>query len=119
MSKLKTLEEKYQINTKYIILIIVALIIVFTLVITYWVLDDQRAVRTNLNAEFSGTIDNVSYDLKDYPTIIINGKSYYIGGCYDTEHQIEVGDSIIKKKGSEVYKLIKHKSNNVIEFRIE
>lgn len=96
--------------------IIIGTIILFSSVVTYWVLDDRRADRINLNKEFAGSITHVEYDEKDFPTIAIGDSSYYIGEGYYADHQIEVGDSIVKKRGSEVYKLIKHGSKKIIEF---
>jgi len=66
---------------------------------------------------FSGTVERVDYDIKEFPTITIGDSSYYIGAGYNTNHQIEVGDSVIKKRGSDIYKLIKRGSHMVIEFR--
>jgi len=99
------------------ILILSLYAIVFIGVIFWWVSDAIRADKENLNVEFTGKIDRVEYDIKQFPFIMICDSSYYIGAGYDTDHQIEAGDSIIKRKGSDIYKLIKCRTHKIIEFR--
>jgi len=108
--------KNYQSNKKIIITVIIAWVIIGGATIIYWFLNDQKLDKENLNIEFAGSVERIEYDIKQYPTITINNKSYYIGAGYHTEHQIEVGDSVIKKRGSDIYKLIKQRSNKIIEF---
>lgn len=111
------MEELYQMKKSHLIVFLIACAIIFGAILNYWRLDDRSADRKNLDVEFAGIIRYISYDLKQFPTITIQDKNYYIGGGYHTNHQIEVGDSIVKQRGSDVYKLIKYKSNKIIEFR--
>ena len=92
-------------------------IIISTLI--YWAIDFQRQDRKYLDVEFAGEVERVEYDIKQFPTIQINNVGYYIGAGYYTDHQIEVGDSVIKVRGSYVYKLIKRKTKKEIEFAID
>jgi hypothetical protein len=108
------MNEDYLKDKRIIVIIIIGVIIVFGSVMIYWLQADRKADRENLNEEFAGIVDHVSYDIKQFPTIEISDSSYYIGSGYDTDHQIAKGDSLIKKRGSEKYKLIKHGSNKVI-----
>jgi len=87
------------------------------LVLTYWFIGDREINRKNLNIDFAGKVERIEYDIKEFPTIKVGDSSYYIGAGYNTDHQIEAGDSIIKRKGSNIYKLIKHRSHKIIEFR--
>jgi len=90
--------------------------ILFSLTIVYWLKASLKADNANLNVEFSGLVDRVDYDIKQSPTVTVNNEGYYIAG-YNTNHQIKIGDSIIKKRGSDVYKLVKSGSKEVVEFR--
>jgi len=75
-----------------------------------------EAVKINLNRQFNGTIENVIYDEKDIPTVTVDGEQYSLGVGYDFQHKIQQGDSMIKSKGSRVYKLIKKGSGLEISF---
>ena len=70
----------------------------------------------NKNREFAGKVKQIEYDIKQFPAITIGDSTYYIGSGYDTDHQIEIGDSAIKRKGSDVYILIKSKTHQIIKF---
>lgn len=106
-------------NKKHIILIALACAVLFGSTIVYWLWDSREHDRQYLDIEFAGPIERVDYDIKQFPTIAIGDKTYYIGAGYSTDHQIEVGDSIIKKKGSYVYTLIKHRSNKIVQFKLD
>lgn len=101
-------------NTKNIIAFLIICPIVFSLVAAYWVIGDIKGARENLNINFAGKVERIQYDIKQFPTIAVNGSTYYIG--YNTDNQIEVGDSLIKRKGSDVYILIKEKTHKTIKF---
>ena len=87
------------------------IVIAFDTVLRY-----REETRKNFNIDFTGRVDKVQYDIKQFPTITLGGKVYYIGSGYNTDHQIEIGDSLIKRKGSDVYLLIKQKTHKTIEF---
>jgi hypothetical protein len=103
-------------NKKLFLAALFACIILCGLTMAYWLWEAGEDAKESLDVEFAGPVERVDYDIKQFPTIMIANKSYYIGSGYNTDHQIEVGDSVIKKKGAYVYKLIKHGSNKTIEF---
>jgi hypothetical protein len=92
-------KENYQLNKKHVIIFLIACFLIFNLVVTYWISSDREADRENLNIRFAGSVKHIEYDIKQSPTITIGDSSYYIGSGYNTDHQIEVGDSMIKKVG--------------------
>lgn len=92
-------------------------IIISTLI--YWAIDFQRQDRKYLDVEFAGEVERVEYDIKQFPTIQIHNVSYSIDAGYYTDHQIEVGDSVIRVRGSYVYKLIKGKTKKEIDLTID
>jgi len=118
LENLFSTENNYRGNKKIIVAFFIACIIAGCLIMSYWLHDAREHDKENLNIEFAGSIERVEYDLEQYPTITIGNMNYYIGAGYHTDHQIEVGDSIIKKRGSDVYKLMKRRSNKAIEFKI-
>jgi hypothetical protein len=91
-------KEDYLTDKRILLAVIIGGIILFGSVLTYWKRDDRKATLKNLNTEFAGSITSIEYDLKQAPTIKIGDSSYYIGSGYNTDHQIEVGDSMIKKR---------------------
>jgi hypothetical protein len=76
----------------------------------------NTSFKKNLSYNFSGTIDSVTYDEKGTPTIIINHQEYILSAGYNFDYKIEVGDTLIKHESSTSYKLIKHKTREVIVF---
>ena len=106
----------HRINKKQLIAFLICSVLIFSLVISYWIIDDRKKNLENRNRNFSGIVERVEYDIKHFPTIIIGDSTYYIGSGYNTGDQIEVGDSLIKKRGSEVYRLIKCKTHKVVDF---
>lgn len=63
-----------------------------------------------LNMEFNGIVEFVTYDIKEMPTVTIKDHDYFIGAFYNFNKNIEVGDSLIKKRGQYYFKLIKKSS---------
>jgi len=84
--------------------------------VTNTIIGNRKRSLENINRDFAGQVKRVEYDIKQFPTITIGDSNYYIGAGYNTDHQIEEGDSVVKRRGSEVYKLIKFKTNKIIEF---
>ncbi|MGY3214527.1 hypothetical protein [Mucilaginibacter sp. HD30] len=111
------MREYQKVNKKYAILVFIVFVIVCILMLVDTIIRVREGARKYLNMDFAGTVDRVEYDIKQFPTITLKGKIYYIGSGYNTDHQIEIGDSLIKKKGSMVYKLIKHNTGSVILFK--
>lgn len=93
--------------TKNIIWIVLIAGLLFGGTLYYWFKCDQEIDKKILKLEFSGKVTEVRYDVKQFPFVTVNGREYYIGSGYDTDHQIAVGDSLIKKQDSFRYKLIK------------
>jgi hypothetical protein len=91
--------------------------IFFILIGWYGYHQDMKVYNRIFRSEFAGTVENVVYDIKGFPIVTINGKDFYIGSRYRVDHQIQVGDSLIKKKGTTGYRLIKSGSGKVVEFR--
>ena len=111
---MKSFEE---LNRKHKLMIVIAFGLIFTATIACWIADAIKANKENFDLEINGTIQYVDYDMKGFPKMTVHGKIFYIGSGYHVEHQIEAGDSLVKKKGSTIYKLIKHGSGVVIEFK--
>ena len=70
-----------------------------------------------LDMEFSGTVLDVNYDIKNMPTVNIDGARFFIGAYYNFDGQIEKGDSLIKKKNQYVFELVKKKTGKRLTFR--
>jgi hypothetical protein len=64
---------------------------------------------------FNGRVDSVSYSVKDEPTIKVNGKEFDLPvNFWDFNHQIEIGDSIVKVKNSMVVEIVKKNGKVII-----
>jgi hypothetical protein len=65
---------------------------------------------TNISAQFKGIVQKVAYPSFGYsPTITVNNCQYdleYIR-WYDDGAKVEVGDSVVKEKGTQLMSLIK------------
>ncbi len=72
--------------------------------------------KANISYSVTGVVDSVEYSIKGYPTVIINRKTYDLSDGYNFDYKIQKGDSLIKKNGSNIYKLIKRGSGKVFEF---
>ena len=73
-----------------------------------------RADRKENGYQFSGVIQSITYSDKGTPAVIIGGKEYFISFPNpDFQKKIELGDSLIKLKGSKIYKLINNKTKEV------
>ena len=70
----------------------------------------------NLSYQFKGVVSKIRYDVKGIPYVTVNGSGYYLNAGYGFSKEIEQGDSLIKHKGSTIYKLIKKDSGTVIDF---
>jgi len=91
-------------------------VVIFSFVLIYWFNQDKKIDEENRNIEFIGIVIDIRYDVKQFPTIRVDNKEYYIGAGYDTGHQIEIGDFVIKRRGSDMYKLIKQKDHRILMF---
>ncbi|OCX51028.1 hypothetical protein BEL04_20135 [Mucilaginibacter sp. PPCGB 2223] len=103
-------------SRRSVLAIFAAFGLLFAFVLIYWNHQSLAAKEQSLNINFVGTVNNVSYDVKGIPNITIGDKEFYLGSGYHFDYQIQKGDSLIKKKGSNIYKLIKSKSGKTLEF---
>jgi hypothetical protein len=110
------MKENHQRNKKKAVLFWIVAFIMGMLTLAYWFIGDREIDRKNLNTAFAGKVKRIEYDIKQYPAITVGDSTYYIGSGYDTDHQIEIGDSIIKRKGADFYILIKYKTHKIIKF---
>jgi hypothetical protein len=90
-------------NKVYIILCIAA-VIVFLIVNNYLL---TRSNDKNRAFKFNGVVEAIRYDVKDIPYVTIGGLTYYLSYSWNFEHLIEKGDSLQKKEGEMIVKLIK------------
>lgn len=78
----------------------------------YWLSSFYHAIKA-INFEFKGTVQKVipSAGSKYYKTITVNNKAYDLEWVrwYDDLYTIEVGDSVLKEKGTQSMTLIKKK----------
>ncbi len=92
----------------------------FVIVLTYFAWDTIKRTRidssNNLSYSFKNIVEDVSYDIKGTPKVLIEKRYYYLSDGYNFNHLIENGDSLIKEKGSTKYILVKRQTGKVIEF---
>ena len=74
------------------------------------------AHKTTLSYQFNGRVDNVDYDKNGAPTITIKGTKYDLSVTqWDFNHQIQAGDSMVKKTDSLVIKIFKTDGTVIIK----
>jgi len=74
-----------------------------------------RSDRIEKNYQFDGVVQKIRYSDKHTPKVLINGEFYAVTfPNEDFQKKIEQGDSLIKKKNSRAYKLIKRRTGEVI-----
>ncbi|SHG42548.1 hypothetical protein [Pedobacter caeni] len=112
MAKIRTDLKKY----KWEIALIALFVTIAMLFFCYMIYSGRISERENISREFRGTVENVLYDIKGIPNVMVQGKEYYLNNFYNFDHKIERGDSLVKYKGSTIYKLVKKDSGTVIEF---
>jgi len=76
----------------------------------YWFLSFYDALKA-INYEFNGPVQKVKPSSGYYKTITVNNKDFDLEWVrwYDDLYSIEVGDSVIKKKGTQWMDLTKKK----------
>jgi hypothetical protein len=66
--------------------------------------------------QFNGKVDAVDYDKKGAPTVTIKGTKYDLSVTrWDFGHQIEAGDSMVKKADSMMIKIFKTDGTVIIK----
>lgn len=103
-------------NYKWEIAVIVLFVSLAMLFFCYTIYSGRISERENISREFSGTVENVLYDVKGIPSVTVHGKEYYLNNFYNFDHQIERGDSLVKYKGATIYRLVKKDNGRVVEF---
>ena len=74
--------------------------------------------RRSLNLSLQGVVQKVEYsENKGTPTVTINSVEYALSGPFNFNYSIGVGDTIFKKKGEQVFKIIKKGSGKTITFQ--
>jgi hypothetical protein len=72
----------------------------------------------DVNYQFNGRIDSVSYDIKGSPTILVNGRSYYLSGNdWLFRAPLEKGDSIMKKSKLMTIKVTRHSTGETLTIK--
>jgi hypothetical protein len=67
--------------------------------------------------DFNGTVQNVTYSVKGFPTVTINGTNYSLDYTnWGFNVPIEKRDKLIKKKGEMNLKLTKRNRKDTIDF---
>jgi hypothetical protein len=94
---------------------LIILILAFISLSIWIIYTNQKNHEENLNIEFNGVVDSVSYDIKGIPTLTINRVDYRLN-VPRFDFQIEKGDTFIKFKGNTHYKLIKRQTGKIIRF---
>lgn len=74
---------------------------------------EKKNKETEFSVDYSGVITSIKYDPKTIPFITIdNGLEHYLGNYPIRERDnLEVGDSIIKKRNDEILKHYKKYEN--------
>lgn len=80
----------------------------FTLVIlliigffTYLFIENERVDKFDIKQEFQGIVEDIAYDEKNYPSVLIKGEFYPLSFANDGD--LKIGDSIVKSKNDEAY----------------
>lgn len=74
------------------------------------------AQRKALGYQFNGKVDTISYDSNGQPIISIHGTKYDLSVTHwDFNHQIQSGDSMVKKADSMVIKIFKTDGTVIIK----
>jgi hypothetical protein len=70
---------------------------------------NNKGKAKELDYQFNGIVDSVSYNIKGKASIVVKGAHYYLGAPnWDFDHnKIQKGDLISKKRNSMIIKLIK------------
>lgn len=93
-------------------------IVFIAMFLTIFLLFHIRDQRENLACDFRGIVQKVSYD-SNGTKVTIKGHVYELNGDYDFGHKINVGDYLIKRQGSTIYRLVKYEKPKVLTFDIE
>lgn len=104
-------------SKRSVIALFIAAGVLFISTLSYWYHEDLKADAKDLKKSFVGTVENVTYDIQGQATITINKEDFYIGSRYGVDHQIQVGDYVVKKIDSPLITLTKAGSGKILEFK--
>ncbi|SDS42134.1 hypothetical protein SAMN05216490_1124 [Mucilaginibacter mallensis] len=99
---------------RWILRVIIPIVVIFIFTMVYLT---HKANLIDHGYQFNGPVDSVTYDEKGKATIIIRKHQMYLGdNNWDFDHnRIQKGDSMIKKRGSMIIKLIKPDGRVILE----
>jgi hypothetical protein len=88
------------------------------ILILIWLRYDQYQNEQTTSWVFKGDVKNVKYGfLRSTPVIKVNGKEYDLQRTdWDSHLKIQIGDTIVKHKGSHKIFLIRHSSNDTLNY---
>jgi hypothetical protein len=69
------------------------------------------------NYEFSGCVEAIKYDVKGYPYYTIAKKEYYLPFVWNFHHQINIGDSMTKRRNEFIIRVVYKKTGKVQIFK--
>jgi hypothetical protein len=93
------------------------LIYAMAAVMLFFFIMGEISDRRSLNLSLQGVVQKVEYsENKGTPTVTVNNETYFLGGPFDFNYGIGVGDTIFKKKGEQIFKIIKKGSGKMIDF---
>ena len=109
-----TSTDKFPLTTsKFPLILLAAGFLFLVIVIPIFYLKSRNEA---LAYHFNGRIDSVSYDNKGIPTIVIHKVKYnLLANFWNFEHELQVGDSLIKEKNSLEVKIFKKNGAVIIE----
>ncbi|MGZ4000278.1 MAG: hypothetical protein ACXVIY_06610 [Mucilaginibacter sp.] len=97
----------------------IALIVLGVLAISFAVFTFYSrfsAQRKTLAYQFNGKVDTVNYDRGGQPIVTIHGTKYDLSVTrWDFNHQVQAGDSMVKKMDSMVIKIFKTDGTVIIK----
>lgn len=93
------------------------LIYAMAAVMLFFLIMGKIVDRRSLNLSLQGVVQKVEYSQnKGTPTVTVNNETYSLSGPFDFNYSIGVGDTIFKKKGEQIFKIIKKGSGKTIDF---
>jgi hypothetical protein len=99
-------------NYRGLLLVAVAIILIF-----FGIYKRSSITQKAIRWHFSGPVENVRYDVKKYPWVIVNGMEYNLYyTTWDFNVRINKGDTLIKRAGDIRIKLIRQGMHDTISF---
>ena len=87
----------------------------FVLFVIFSVFNKPIESKKSLKWHFKGTVEYVYYNDKNTPHVVVNNKKYDLFyAIWDKSIKINVGDTLIKQKGSLLIKLIRKNGTDTL-----